>query len=259
MFDVLKELMVDDDNPVGFVIMSGNNTSLFMVVNSSINRLATFDIDLPSKHHMGGQSSVRFERLAEEARHNYITKMIELIIRTFKIDKGFLDIIIGGPAYLKNKLAERLSNITVSPKILKVVDCQYDKLAGLRETLSKCTNVINLANTAKERQYVNEFLESFILNNNLGVYGEANIKYAIECGLLKVLLVDASISDLTMIKDQCEQFDIELIVLTDLVAESEQVRSGFGNKVGIARYPITFPEEIKDSNDESLSESYEWE
>jgi peptide subunit release factor 1 (eRF1) len=61
--------------------------------------------------------------------------------------------------------------------------------------------------------------------------------------------------DIGVIKQQCVEHNIELVILTDLVSESEQVRKGFGNLVGIARYPITFPQDKEFNND---SESYEW-
>lgn len=139
MFDVLIELMREDVpliflceesswKPVGCIIMGGNSTTLYTVCGTDITQHLNIDVDLPSKHGRGGQSKLRFERLAEEARHNYISKVIELMLRVYSRD---IPLIVGGPAYLKDKMAERIKEISTAPKVLRVVDIQYDKKQGL--------------------------------------------------------------------------------------------------------------------------------
>lgn len=115
VFDVLTELIREDVPPVGCVVMSGNSTTLYTVCGTEITQHINIDVDLPSKHGRGGQSKLRFERLAEEARHNYISKIIEVILRIYPND---LPLIVGGPASLKDKMVERLTERSHAPKVL---------------------------------------------------------------------------------------------------------------------------------------------
>lgn len=53
-----------------YASVSGNNKTI----------LNKFEVDLPKKHNKGGQSSVRFARIRQEKRHNYLTKVAEIAV-----------------------------------------------------------------------------------------------------------------------------------------------------------------------------------
>jgi peptide chain release factor subunit 1 len=253
VFDVIKELITEETTSLACVVMSGSSITLYSVSGSKITELAGFTVDLPNKHHQGGQSSVRFERLADEARHNYITKSLDLILRIYKTEKGYPEFLIGGAANHKNILVEKLSMIK-GITILKVLDVQYDKITGLREMLSKSTEVMLLSKTSKERSSSSKFLEEIELGSGLAVYGKENITYALQNGYLSLLLVSEN-ENTEELKDTCKNLNTELMVMTDLVSESIQIKEGFGSLVGISRYQIEFP---FDQIDESEDGSFEW-
>jgi len=145
-----------------------------------------FDVDLHNSHGRGGQSKSRFERLAEEARHNYISKVIENIIKIY--DRN-LPLIVGGPACLKDKMAERLSEITTGPKVVRVVNIQYDKNIGLHEILTQCSDIVISIQIEKERKWINIFMKSLVMNDNLAVYGNKNVSYCLENSIIARLIV----------------------------------------------------------------------
>lgn len=249
MFDLLIESMREDVPPIGFVVMSGSNVTLYTVCGTDITEHLDLTVDLPNKHRKGGQSSVRFERLGEEARHNYISKVIESIIRIYPSD---VPIVIGGPASLKDKMAERLSFITTAPKVLRIVDIQYDKKQGLYELLRNCEDLVSSLQVAKERKWIAAFLNSLAMSDNLAVYGESNIAYCLEGGLIATLIVHED-----MINEElpimCERVGTELIIITDFLPESNQIKLGFGGKVGLLRYPVEMPD-IQEEEKEEFEE-----
>lgn len=217
MFDALIELMREDVPPIGCVVMSGNFTTLYNISGTDITQCFNIEINLPNKHGRGGQSQSRFERLAEEARHNYISKAIEAIIRIY--DKE-LPLIMGGPAHLKkNKMVKRLSEITIAPKIIRVVDIQYDKKAGLYELLNKCSDVVTSIQIEKERKWITTFMTSLDSDDNLAVYGEKNITYCLNNGFLATFIVheDVNIDDL---HEKCDKYGTELVIITSFLPEA---------------------------------------
>lgn len=251
MFDVLIELMKEDHPPIGCIIMSGNNTTLFTIRGTEIIQHINIEENLPSKHGRGGQSQLRFGRLAEEARHNYISKVLEIVLRMYPRD---LPLIIGGSAYLKDKMSDRLREISTAPKILRVVDIQYDKKQGLYELLKSCGDLVTSIQLSKERQWIDTFMNSISMSDNLSVYGEKNVEYCLVNGIIETLIVnnESFTDDLISI---CEKFCTELVVISDFIPEANQLKLGFGGKVGMLRYPVEFPDEkISDSQ----SEEYSW-
>jgi hypothetical protein len=62
-----------DTKPVGYVIfISGDECLIYSHTGITWNKLKSLNGNLIKRHNKGGQSSVRFSRLAEESRHHYI-------------------------------------------------------------------------------------------------------------------------------------------------------------------------------------------
>ncbi len=244
VFDELLLLFEDNTVPIGCLIISGESSSFFVVKGTDIECKQLVEVDLPNKHGRGGQSQKRFERLTEEARHNYITKIAELTLRIY----DGIPVIIGGAAYLKDRLVERLSGNNNGPKVLKVVDIQYDKRAGLNEVLSKCGTLITHVSFDKERQACNTFMDA--LTTGLAVYGENMIDKYLNEGLIETLIVHDS-EDVEKLQGICDLFGTELVRISDMLPEGRQLVQGFGYKVGVLRYMI-------DMADYDEEDSYDW-
>jgi peptide chain release factor subunit 1 len=62
---------------------------------------------LPKKHRKGGQSSVRFARLRDEKRHNYLRKVAELCTQNFITNDmpNVVGLVLAGSANFKTELA----------------------------------------------------------------------------------------------------------------------------------------------------------
>merc|ERR1712002_446756 len=75
--------LLSDDNKFGFIIMDGNGALFGTLTGNTREVLQKFTVDLPKKHGRGGQSAVRFARLREEKRHNYVRKVAETAVQMF--------------------------------------------------------------------------------------------------------------------------------------------------------------------------------
>lgn len=253
MFDVLIDLITESDVQLGCIIISGKNTSIYLSSGRTVKLLKSFDVNLPNKHNHGGQSSVRFERLTDEARHNYITKVYENVKQTVKN----IPIIIGGIGDLKNKLSEKL---VACYQILKVVDLQYDKKSGLNELFSKCSELISSLKIQAEVDSARLFLDFVISDHEMIVYGHEKVKYALESGLMEKVLVHASLeSEIETIKKLSDMYHTEMLILPEFIEEGQQILKGFGGIVGFLRYKTTLPDYDENTASSGSGESeYEW-
>ncbi|KAG5456915.1 MAG: peptide chain release factor eRF1/aRF1 [Olpidium bornovanus] len=89
--EALSELL-ESDSKFGFIVMDGNGTLFGTVAGNTREILHKMTVDLPKKHGRGGQSALRFSRLREEKRHNYVRKIAELAVQFFITNNkvGFL-------------------------------------------------------------------------------------------------------------------------------------------------------------------------
>ena len=103
----LADLM-DDDEKFGFVIVDGNGVLYATVQGSTKEVLQRMLVQLPKKHGRGGQSAMRFARIREEKRHNYVRKCCELATHHFLTDDkvNVKGIILAGSAALKTNVYE---------------------------------------------------------------------------------------------------------------------------------------------------------
>ncbi|GKT32923.1 Eukaryotic peptide chain release factor subunit 1, partial [Aduncisulcus paluster] len=60
------------DSAFGFIVVDGHGVLYGTICGAARTVLQKIPVQLPKKHGRGGQSSVRFARLREEARHNYV-------------------------------------------------------------------------------------------------------------------------------------------------------------------------------------------
>lgn len=59
---------------LSFIVMDGNGALFGTLSGNTRDVVQKFSVDLPKKHGRGGQSALRFARLREEKRHNYVRK-----------------------------------------------------------------------------------------------------------------------------------------------------------------------------------------
>ena len=82
-----------------------------MLITRIVNRdvVHKFSVDLPKKHGRGGQSALRFARLREEKRHNYVRKVAELAVQNYisndKVNVAGLIVRIGEALYSYSRMS----------------------------------------------------------------------------------------------------------------------------------------------------------
>ena len=129
--DEIKALLTLDET-YGFLVMDGHG-ALFATLSGAYRKiLHKFNVDLPKKHGRGGQSSVRFSRLREEARHNYVRIVSEHCVRLFinqtTNQVNVQGLIFAGSADFKDVLA---GSDMLDPRVRRAVIKQVDVAYGM--------------------------------------------------------------------------------------------------------------------------------
>lgn len=131
----LSELL-EADSRFGFIIMDGNGTLFGTLSGNTREVIHKFTVDLPKKHGRGGQSALRFSRLRDEKRHNYVRKVAELAVQHFITnDKvNVTGLVLAGSADFKTELSQSdMFDQRLVAKVIKVVDVSYGGENGFNQ------------------------------------------------------------------------------------------------------------------------------
>jgi peptide chain release factor subunit 1 len=116
--------------------MDGNGTLFGLLSGNTREVLHKFTVDLPKKHGRGGQSALRFSRLRDEKRHNYVRKVAELAVQNFITnDKvNVTGLVLAGSADFKTELGQSdMFDPRLASKVIKVVDVSYGGENGFNQ------------------------------------------------------------------------------------------------------------------------------
>lgn len=135
--------------------MDGNGALFGTLSGNTRDVVHKFSVDLPKKHGRGGQSALRFARLREEKRHNYVRKVAELAVQNFITnDKvNVAGIILAGSADFKNDLNQSdMFDQRLQSKVIKVVDVSYGGENGFNQAIELASETLSNVKFIQEKK-----------------------------------------------------------------------------------------------------------
>jgi len=151
-----------------------------------------FSVDLPKKHGRGGQSALRFARLREEKRHNYVRKVAELAVQNFVTnDKvNVAGLILAGSADFKNDLNQSdLFDQRLQAKVIKVVDVSYGGENGFNQAIELSSETLGNVKFIQEKKLINRYFDEISQDSGKVCYGVEDTLKALELGAAETLIV----------------------------------------------------------------------
>lgn len=148
--------------------------------------------NIMGKHRQGGQSAQRFERLIEEAAHNFFKRATEHACDYWlPLLDNIQAVIIGGPGATKDFVVKNeYFHHEIAKKIAKTTfDVGYSNESGVRELVDNAGTLMGEIELDAERQLMNRFLEELIKTHPKATYGEMMIKKSLDMGAVDTLLV----------------------------------------------------------------------
>lgn len=217
---------LNDDKKYGFMIVTGEGTLYSMIQGNQKDTLAKFVVDLPKKHNKGGQSSVRFARLREEARHNYVRKVCENANRIFikNNEVNCSGIIIAGMADFKRLVHESpILEPKVRDKVLKVVDISYGFELGLDTAIKETKEVLENSRLSDEIKELTDFFDRINKQDEKIVYGPQITLQTMSQGLLEKIIVNEENKMMVYKTSDKTYFDVKEIPSGNPVIEEKEL------------------------------------
>lgn len=189
--EALSELL-ESDQKFGFIVMDGNGALFGTLSGNTREVIQKFQVDLPKKHGRGGQSALRFARLREEKRHNYVRKVAELAVQNFITnDKvNVAGIVLAGSADFKNDLNQSdMFDQRLQAKVIKVVDVSYGGENGFNQAIELAAETLGNVKFIQEKKLIGKYFEEISQDTGRVCYGIDDTLKALELGAIETLIV----------------------------------------------------------------------
>ena len=198
--------MVKPTDVYGIVVMDGKEATVALVKGNTYEIVGRVRSLAPGKHHKGGQSARRFERLIEQAEHEYHKKLAEVIKKAFwDIRHDMKGIIFGGPGPHKNEFlnADYLPN-ELKKKIIGVVDTGYTDEYGIREAMEAAKDILKDAEIMLQKREVERFIGEAV-KGGLVSFGVRQVYEDLKMGKVEELLISEDLEAWkgTFVCDSC--------------------------------------------------------
>ncbi len=187
--DPLKE-MIKPTEYYGVIAMDGKEATIALIKGNTFDIVSRVRSLAPGKHHAGGQSARRFERLREIADHEYLKKVAEEAKEAFlELGDKLKGIILAGPGPKKNEFYNKdYLDPRLKQKILGVIDTGYTNEYGIREAIDNAQDILRDAEIVRQKKAVEKFIGE-VVKGGLAEYGLNNVYKALKEGRVDTLLV----------------------------------------------------------------------
>ncbi len=239
------EPMVEERDVYGVVIVERDEATIGLLKPSGIQVLDEIEWYIPGKHHKGGQSQRRFDRIIEQMVTEFYKYLAERVNRHFLplIDKGVLKgVIIAGPGYAKHDFLKEADNLDYRIRKLIIgqpIDVAYQGRVGIREVIMKARNLLTQQRFVEAVEALEEFKYHLAKDDGYAVYGEKDVVEALKQGALEKVLICEDHPKFDEIAKLAEDTRAKVIVIPPDVDEYKWFSEAFGCVAGIARYPVS--------------------
>ncbi|MCJ1266532.1 Polypeptide release factor (eRF1) in translation termination [Lobaria immixta] len=238
--EALSELL-ESDQKFGFIIMDGNGALFGTLSGNTRDVVHKFSVDLPKKHGRGGQSALRFARLREEKRHNYVRKVAELAVQNYITnDKvNVAGLILAGSADFKNDLNQSdMFDNRLQSKVIKVVDVSYGGENGFNQAIELASETLSNVKFIQEKKLIGKYFEEISQDSGRVCYGIEDTLKALELGAAETLIVFENLditrwvlkssdgSEIVLHTSKPQELDREMFMDKDTGQEMEVVDQG---------------------------------
>ena len=169
-------------NKYKIIHVTGDATIFATLQGDMFKIIETYKTIMPnSNSRKGGQSALRFSRIRDECRHNYITKILDINKEIFKDNNN--ELFISGSEELRASLTNRINeNHTV------IAEIDINKVA------KKIPNIISTNKKIKEENLVKEFYNR-LGENNKCISGEKNVYHADSMNAIETIIISESVTE----------------------------------------------------------------
>ena len=201
--------MVQEKGAYGIINIENKEAAIGWIRGTHLEISKTFTSGIHGKHHAGGQSQRRLERLIEEGAQNFYKRVGETANSIFMEFDDLKGIFVSGAGMTKAKFVKKgVLDYRLKDKVLDLIDVSYSGEEGIRETVIKIQDRIQSLRYIQEKQVFNIFMENISKDTELATYGEKQVRKALEMGAVDILLLSEGVQ-LIRVHVKCEKCDNE--------------------------------------------------
>ncbi|MCE5296968.1 MAG: peptide chain release factor aRF-1, partial [Euryarchaeota archaeon] len=208
--------MVAAEEIYGILVMDLARATIGYLMGSKIRAYTEIESRVPNKHHHGGMSSLRFERLRDDAINEYFKKVSGRCSEAF-LGQGLKGIIIGGPAMTKNDfVAGDYLHHELRNMLIEVVDTEGTDENGLKEALDAAERHMTSCDYVQEKRIMDRFWAE-VGGGGLGVSGMDDTLERLKLGQVQTLIM-SDLLDLETIeglKQIADQYDTDVLMTSE--------------------------------------------
>ncbi len=208
--DPLKSMLGDKD-VYGLLVIDRKEATIGLLKGTRVVPVKHIESMVPSKHHQGGQSSRRFERLIEQAVHEFFKRVGDKANEVF-LNEKLEGILVGGPGSTKEFFVKGdYLHHELKKKIIDLFDTGYTDEYGLHELVNKASETLQQLELFKERKLLGRFFREVRKpDGGLAIYGEREVREALERGAVDILLISDGLRKYR-VKWRCPQCGKEIV------------------------------------------------
>lgn len=198
------EEMFTEKEIYGLLLLDRRECTIGMLKGKRVELINYMTSRVPGKHGRGGQSQRRFERLTEIAAHEWFVKCGQKASDIFLEKDNLKGIFVGGSGPTKQYfIDEGYLHYEIQNKIVDLFDTGYTDEFGLKELVSAASETMSNLKISKEKAVMKRFLKEVTkTEKSLAVYGENQVRKALEMGIVDTLLLSENLRKLR-IKLKC--------------------------------------------------------
>ncbi|MGC8656121.1 MAG: peptide chain release factor aRF-1, partial [Thermoplasmata archaeon] len=211
--------MLEHKDVYGLIVIDRAEATIGLLRGSRIEVIENKESQVPSKHHQGGQSSRRYERLIEIAAHEFFTKIGEIASNAFLREPDLKGVLIGGPGSTKEFFYKKeYLHYQIQQKVIDLYDVGYTNEYGLKELVSKAMETLDQLEVAKEKRIIERFLVEIKKGSGLAAYGDKEVMRYLDEGRVDTLIISKGLQKFQF-KYRCEVDGEEI---TEVSAEEQE-------------------------------------
>jgi len=204
------EQMLETKDIYGLLLIDRRECTIGFLIGNRIETAAYLTSRVPGKHGKGGQSQRRFERLTEIAAHEWFVKAGEKASQLFLEKKNLKGVLVGGPGPTKREFVNgNYLDYRIKDMIVGIYDTSYTDEYGLRELLNAASDDLEEVEVVKDRRLVQRFLNEVRKDSGLALYGEEEVRRALEAGAVDVVIISDALKKYK-VKAKCKNCGYEM-------------------------------------------------
>lgn len=232
------ESMARDPEVYGLIAMDRNEATLGWLRGPRVVEVESFVSNLMGKHHMGGQSAQRFQRIMEGETLSWLRRVGEHANRVFLPEIASVQgIFVGGPGATKEDFVEKGDlDYRVQQKLIQpLFSVGYTNEQGLKELATVASQTRQDMAMAKEKASLGRFLTE-VRTGTKATYGEKQVQDALSGGRVELLLVSDEREDAPELIAKAEDVGAKVQIISTGTDEGKALLKGYGGVAALLRW-----------------------